>query len=176
MPTVFSHAATGLAIATVIAVPGALGRLVSAGALAAVFPDLDVVAHWLGVPWGHALGHREISHSLAFAAVLAALLSVTMFRGPGWSGRRGGLWLVLVLATASHGGPGLDDRTAAPASRCSPRSTARGISCPGARSRSRRSARARGGAMAHATSCSGPAPMPCARRRASCRRASRLLR
>ena len=62
-----------------------------------------MVVHWLGVPWSHASGHRGISHSLAFAAVLAALLSVTMFRGPGWSGRRGGLWLVLFLATASHG-------------------------------------------------------------------------
>lgn len=43
MPTVFSHALTGLAIATVIRAPGSLGRLGAAGALAAVVPDLDVV-------------------------------------------------------------------------------------------------------------------------------------
>jgi inner membrane protein len=103
MPTVFSHALTGLAIATVIRAPGSLGRLGAAGALAAVVPDLDVVVHWFGVPWGHVLGHRGMSHSLGFAAVLAALVVGAMFRGPAWGDRRGALWVVLFLATASHG-------------------------------------------------------------------------
>jgi inner membrane protein len=92
-----------LTIATLIRTPGAVGRLGVAGALAAVVPDSDVAVHWLGVPWGHPLGHRGLSHSLPFAAVLAALLAWTVFRGPGWHGRRGGLWVVLFLGTASHG-------------------------------------------------------------------------
>jgi inner membrane protein len=49
------------------------------------------------------LGHRGITHSLAFAAVLAALVVALGFRGPRWTGRRPTLWLLLFLATASHG-------------------------------------------------------------------------
>ena len=103
MPTVFSHAIAGLAIATVIRSRSFFGHLALVGALCAAVPDLDVVTVRFGVPWGHVLGHRGITHSLTFAAALAAVLAVTLFRGPAWSGRRGGLWLVLFLATASHG-------------------------------------------------------------------------
>ena len=103
MPTVFSHAVAGLAITTLVRRPGRLGRLAMVGALCAAAPDLDVVGLWLGVPWGHGLGHRGITHSLAFAAALAAVVVLTMFRGPAGGGRRGALWLALFLATASHG-------------------------------------------------------------------------
>jgi inner membrane protein len=103
MPTVFSHAVAGLAIATLTRPGASFRRLALVGALCAAAPDLDVASVWLGVPWGHVLGHRGITHSLPFAAVLAAILVVTVFRGPSWNGRRGGLWLVLFLATASHG-------------------------------------------------------------------------
>jgi len=103
MPTVFSHAVAGLAITTLVRSPGRLGRLAVVGALCAAAPDLDVVGLWLGVPWGHALGHRGITHSLAFAAALAAVAVLTLFRGPAGRGRRGVLWLALFLATASHG-------------------------------------------------------------------------
>jgi inner membrane protein len=100
MPTVFSHAVAGLAIATLTRAPGALGRLALVAVLCAAVPDLDVVSLWLGVPWGHVLGHRGITHSPAFAAVLATALTLTLFRG---AGRRGHIWLILFLATASHG-------------------------------------------------------------------------
>ena len=46
------------------------------------------------------LGHRGITHSLAFAAALAALV-VAMLRGRG--GSRLGAWVLLFAATASHG-------------------------------------------------------------------------
>ena len=98
MPTMFSHAVAGLAIATAIRAPDSVGRLALLGALCAAAPDLDVVAVWFGVPWGH--GHRGITHSLPFAALLAAVLTATLLRG---SGRRRSVWLALFLATASHG-------------------------------------------------------------------------
>jgi inner membrane protein len=97
--TVFSHAVAGFAISTFGNVPASRTRLFLAGALCAAAPDLDVVTVWLGVPWGHVLGHRGITHSPAFAAALAAVVTVTAFRGRG----RLGLWLVLFVATASHG-------------------------------------------------------------------------
>lgn len=103
MPTVFSHAVAGLAIATATRSPGSIGRLGLAGALCAVVPDLDVVGVWLGVPWGHMLGHRGITHSLPFAAALAAVVIAVAFRPNAWAGRRPGLGLALFAATASHG-------------------------------------------------------------------------
>ncbi len=99
MATVFSHAVAGFAISTLGNAPALRTRLLLAGALCAAAPDLDVVTMWLGMPWAHVIGHRGITHSLAFAAVLAAVVTATAFRGRG----RLGLWLVLFVATASHG-------------------------------------------------------------------------
>ena len=103
MPTVFSHAVAGLAITTITRSRGWIRRLGLAGALCAAVPDLDVVGVWLGVPWGHVLGHRGITHSLPFAAALAAVVIVAAFRGDAWAGRRLGLGLALFAATASQG-------------------------------------------------------------------------
>ena len=75
MPSVFSHAVAGAALGTLF-------------------------RRWLGIPWGHVLGHRGITHSVAFAAALAAAVAWSGLAGPG---RRGALWLVLFVATASHG-------------------------------------------------------------------------
>jgi inner membrane protein len=103
MPTVFSHAIAGLAIATATRSRGSIGQLGLAGALCAAVPDLDVIGVWLGVPWGHVLGHRGITHSLPFAAALAAVVVATAFRGHTWDGGRLALGLALFAATASHG-------------------------------------------------------------------------
>ena len=103
MPTVFSHAIVGAAIAGIGPRPLLRVRLFVAAALCAVLPDADVIGLSFGVPWGHVLGHRGITHSLAFAAALAGLVVVLAFGGRGWAGRRGAVWLVLFLATASHG-------------------------------------------------------------------------
>jgi inner membrane protein len=103
MPTVFSHAIAGAALSAMFRLPAGPPRPWLAAALCAVLPDADVIGLSFGVPWGHVLGHRGITHSLAFAAVLAALVLVLAFRGSRWTGRRGTLWLLLFLATASHG-------------------------------------------------------------------------
>jgi inner membrane protein len=62
-------------------------------------PDADVLGVWLGVPFGSLLGHRGLTHSLAFAAALAAVLAPMLVL----RGTRLRLWLYLFLATASHG-------------------------------------------------------------------------
>jgi inner membrane protein len=103
MPTVFSHAIVGLAISAAAPAAGARARLALAAAACAVVPDLDVVTIWIGVRWGHVLGHRGLSHSLLFAAVLAALVVALGFRGRARGGVYLRLWLVLFVATASHG-------------------------------------------------------------------------
>jgi inner membrane protein len=103
MPTIFSHALAGAALGTVFQPPVWPLRYWLAGALCSVIPDADVVAFWFGVPWGHVLGHRGITHSLPFAVALAAAVVGSAFRGRAWDGRRGTVGLFLFLATASHG-------------------------------------------------------------------------
>ena len=87
MPTVLSHAVLGLTLAAVRKAPGSFGHPALVGALCAVVPDLDGVGLRLGVPWEHALGHRGLTHSLPFAASLAAVRAIV---AAGLRGRRRG--------------------------------------------------------------------------------------
>lgn len=81
--------------------PALPGTVWAAALLCALVPDVDVVAFALGIPYEHMFGHRGITHSLTFAALLAALLVGSGLVGgtPG----RARLWLLLFLATMSHG-------------------------------------------------------------------------
>src|SRR5262249_5151478 len=67
----------------------------------AIAPDADVIGVALGVPFRSLLGHRGLSHSLAFAAALAAVVVAAGFRHSDLSRPR--LWLYFFLAAASHG-------------------------------------------------------------------------
>lgn len=72
-------------------------------AACAFLPDADVVGFKLGVAYGSLWGHRGLSHSLLTAAGVATLVT-----GLGRLRRRatpapGRLWVLLFLATASHG-------------------------------------------------------------------------
>lgn len=104
MPTVFTHALVGASLAGLA--PGAARpvRLAAALAVASMLPDADVVAFWLGIPYEHALGHRGLSHSLAFAAVVGAALAMAWrWRAPPGVAHRAGLAALFVAAIASHG-------------------------------------------------------------------------
>ena len=103
MATVFTHAAAALALGTAFRRPGPPLRFWLAGAACAMAPDLDVIGLSFGIPWGHVLGHRGLSHSVVFAAILALVVTAVAFRGRDWDGRRPSVWLFLFLATASHG-------------------------------------------------------------------------
>ena len=103
MATAFTHAAAALALGTAFRRPGPPPRFWLAGAACAMVPDLDVIGLSFGIPWGHVLGHRGLTHSLAFAGVLATAVVGMAFRGRAWDGRRVSVWLFLFVATASHG-------------------------------------------------------------------------
>jgi inner membrane protein len=103
MPTVLTHAVVAGAIGTAFHRPGPPRRFWVLGALCAALPDADVVGLRLGVPFGSMLGHRGLSHSLVFAAGLAALVVAVGFPRMTAGLPRGRLWLYLFLATASHG-------------------------------------------------------------------------
>jgi inner membrane protein len=97
MPTVFTHPMVALALWPCFRreMPGR--RWLAAGALLTVLPDLDTVGFRFGIAYGDLLGHRGLTHSLAFAAI-AALALAALARE-----RRGAVWLYLFLCAASHG-------------------------------------------------------------------------
>ena len=102
MASAFSHAIVAGALGAAFYRRGVPVRFWALGAACAILPDADVVGVVLGIPVRHVLGHRGLSHSLTFAAALAAVVVALFFRrAPGISRAR--LWVYFFLATASHG-------------------------------------------------------------------------
>ena len=66
--------------------------------MVAVFPDFDVLGFRFDIPYEHPLGHRGFSHSLLFAALLAAVVACFEFKS-----RSLRLFSILLVAAASHG-------------------------------------------------------------------------
>ncbi|HEY9103672.1 metal-dependent hydrolase [Chitinimonas sp.] len=100
MPTIISHAAVPLALGLGLGRRWISPRLLLAGVVLAMLPDLDVLSFKLGVAYGDALGHRGFSHALLTAALCAAGLSgVARYLGA----RLWMCWLFLFVAMASHG-------------------------------------------------------------------------
>ena len=100
MATLISHPAVPLALGLALgpdAVPPGLLALAVANSL---LPDLDAVGFWLGIPYDHPLGHRGLTHSLAFSAALAG--AGAMF-APGLGADPWTAFLVLFISAASHG-------------------------------------------------------------------------
>jgi inner membrane protein len=71
------------------------------GVVCSMLPDLDVVGFRFGVPYGHLLGHRGLSHSMAFAVFLSACL--TWLLPIAAQASRMMLFGFLFLSTVSHG-------------------------------------------------------------------------
>jgi membrane-bound metal-dependent hydrolase YbcI (DUF457 family) len=74
-------------------------RAAKAAAILAILPDADVYAFRLGIPYSHPLGHRGLSHSLAFALVAAGMAWLFCRRRERLPK---GLVLALVVAAVSH--------------------------------------------------------------------------
>jgi len=101
MPSAFSHAVAALAVGTAFFGRRASARVWTLGAVCAALPDADVIGFKFGVHYSDLLGHRGLTHSLAFAAALALLVLPLARTSEGPSAAR--LWTFLFLATASHG-------------------------------------------------------------------------
>jgi inner membrane protein len=76
LPTILTHPAVPVALTVALGAEKIPGRLLIAGVIASVLPDLDVLAFRLGVAYADGFGHRGFSHSLLFAIVIA--IAVTM--------------------------------------------------------------------------------------------------
>jgi inner membrane protein len=99
VPTLLGHSAVPLAIGLGLGRPAVDRRLLAAGVVASLLPDLDVIGLRLGVSYGAVLGHRGLSHSL-LAALLVGLAGAALARP--LRARPGTAFLYLALAAASH--------------------------------------------------------------------------
>ncbi len=104
MPTVITHAVFGASLSTLAPPSIPRARCAAALAIASVFPDADVLAFSLGIPYEHYLGHRGISHSLSFAFASSLAIGLTEFRRVAIT-RLQRLWLISLffVSMASHG-------------------------------------------------------------------------
>jgi inner membrane protein len=79
MPTIVTHGF----VATLLGKSFAVGRLPARfwilSALCSILPDADVLGFPLGIRYEDMLGHRGLSHSLAFALVLSCLVAFLAF-------------------------------------------------------------------------------------------------
>jgi len=102
MATPISHVVVAVALGNALNLPKVPPRLWLLGAACAVVPDVDVIGFWLGVPYDDLLGHRGLTHSLAFAGAVSLLIVAAAFRGERWDGYRSRLLAYFFAATASH--------------------------------------------------------------------------
>jgi inner membrane protein len=105
MPSIFAHAVAGAAVGSALAPPRSTRPVWIAAALCAALPDIDALGRPFGSLRYEAIlgGHRGFTHSVPFAAVLAALITWGVFRQPRWNGVRPRLWATFFIATVSHG-------------------------------------------------------------------------
>ena len=103
MATIISHSIAAMAVGKAFAPEGMPPRFWVLTAVCAMLPDLDVISFAFGIPYGHMLGHRGITHSFAFAFVLSFLVVLLFFRDA--SSFSGNWWFLLAyffVVTASH--------------------------------------------------------------------------
>ena len=102
MAAAISHAIVALAMGKAFRNKELSWREVSLGALCSVVPDLDVVGLFFGVQYGDVWGHRGMTHSVVFAALLAGSLVALWYRSKPAVAMTV-LFLYFSLCTASHG-------------------------------------------------------------------------
>jgi inner membrane protein len=78
MPSILSHAVVATAIGKVVQPQQPPWWYWALGAAVSVVPDLDVIGFHFGVHYGDFIGHRGFTHSLFFAALLAALVTLAL--------------------------------------------------------------------------------------------------
>jgi inner membrane protein len=99
VPTIFSHAIAAAAAGHAAFARPLPPRFWVWTAACAMLPDADVIGFGFGIRYADLLGHRGLSHSLAFAAVVGVAVACTFGREVG---RRGALAAYFAVITASH--------------------------------------------------------------------------
>jgi len=104
MPTIFSHSIAAIALGACCPTRKMPLRFWVLAAVCAALPDADVIGFGLGIRYSDLLGHRGLTHSLAFALAIGFLIVILFFRNIDLGSRA---WWTLVayffIVTASHG-------------------------------------------------------------------------
>ena len=103
MASAISHPVAAAAITSIFYRPFTPRAIWIAAVCCSIVPDLDFIGFRLGIRYGDLLGHRGLTHSMVFAALLAALITLWLGRRLDPPLHRGRLWSCLFLVTASHG-------------------------------------------------------------------------
>src|SRR5215831_10588660 len=103
MPSPFSHGVASLAMGKAYSARSMPLRFWILTLVCATLPDIDVLGSHLGIgSWG-VLGHRGITHSLLFAAIIGGFVVVAFFKDPPEGINRKSLFFYFFLVAASHG-------------------------------------------------------------------------
>jgi inner membrane protein len=104
MASAFGHLAVAYAMGKTLNPSWPTQRFWVLTVLCCLLPDVDVLGFMLGVPYEHALGHRGITHSIAFAILVGIMVpKLAVPAIPCWSRRYGVLVIYFGLVTMSHG-------------------------------------------------------------------------
>ena len=101
MPTIFSHAFSAIALGCSFRQKENFGKMLTLGAACSMLPDADVISFAFGIPYASLWGHRGITHSFFFAALLSLIIVMSFYRNS--TGRNRNLLLIyFFLSTLLH--------------------------------------------------------------------------
>lgn len=103
MASAFAHAFVAVSLGSAITPGQVFPRLLVVGTVCSLLPDADVLGLRLGIAYGDLLGHRGLSHSLAFAVVVGLVATPIFFGGERWRALRLRMAIYLLVISASHG-------------------------------------------------------------------------
>jgi inner membrane protein len=100
MPTILTHPAVPLAIGLGLGSKIIPKRLLIAGVVASILPDLDVLAYQFGIPYTSVYSHRGFTHSIEVALSIAILAA---FAARHLKATATSAFLFIFAAALSHG-------------------------------------------------------------------------
>ncbi len=104
MASAFGHIALAYAMGKTLNPAWSSTRFWVLTVLCCLLPDVDVLGLLVGIPYEHVLGHRGITHSIAFAILVGIIVpKLAVPTMSCWSGRYGVLITYFGLVTMSHG-------------------------------------------------------------------------
>jgi inner membrane protein len=103
MPTIVTHGFVAALLGKSLAAGRLPARFWFLSVLSSILPDADVLGFPLGIGYGDVLGHRGLTHSLAFAFVLSLIVAFLVFPRLPKKWTRFLLICYFFVVTASHG-------------------------------------------------------------------------
>lgn len=102
MASAFGHAAVAMALGESIPKKLKSWKVILAGVICTIAPDLDVISFSFGMPYESFWGHRGFTHSLSFACIFGLFVSFCFtLTKPDWKTTLL-YWAYFFICTSSH--------------------------------------------------------------------------